>query len=89
LITIPNELSKNWEAHNIFTETEDRNLTKACLDAVNRLKLIKVKKLLHETTQNIESLGDNHDSIFPLLEDKMQLEKIKMQLAQYFGTVIL
>ncbi len=89
LITIPNELSKNWEAHNIFTETEDRNLTKACLDAVNRLKLIKVKKLLQDTTQNIEELGDNHDTIFTLLEDKMQLEKIKMQLAQYFGTVIL
>jgi hypothetical protein len=51
---------------------------------------VKVKKLLHETTLKIEHLEkEEEEQVFALMQDKTQLEKIKIQLAQYFGTVIL
>jgi len=91
LIASPHELSKRWEdSYQIYTASEETFLKKACLDVIHRLKLVKVKKLLHETTQKIESLpSEEEEKIFALMQDKAQLEKIKMQLAQYFGTVIL
>lgn len=90
IIATPYELSKRWEDYQIYIASEESNLKKACLDAIHRLKLTKVKKLLHETTQKIEHLEkEEEEQVFALMSDKTQLEKIKMQLAHYFGTVIL
>lgn len=90
LITTPYELSSRWEEHQIYTASEETFIKKACLDVIHRLKLVKVKKLLHETTIQIEQLEkEEEEKVFALMQDKTQLEKIKIQLAQYFGTVIL
>lgn len=90
LITTPYELSTRWEEHQIYTASEESFIKKSCLDVIHRLKLVKVKKLLHETTLKIEQLEkEEEEQVFALMQDKTQLEKIKIQLAQYFGTVIL
>ena len=89
LITSKYEISKNWAAHHIYIETEEKNLRKAALDAVNRLKLAKIKKLQNELIQQMQEQTEQIELIDQLLSDKIKLEMAKAKLAEYFGSVIL
>jgi DNA phosphorothioation-dependent restriction protein DptG len=89
LIASKYEISKNWAAHHIYIETEEKNLRKAALDAVNRLKLAKIKKLQDEIVQQIQDQIEHTDITDQLLSDKIKLEMAKAKLAEYFGSVIL
>ncbi len=90
LIANPYELSKNWEnKHNIHTEIEERNLTKAAKDAVYRLKLVKIMRLITEINENLEQFQEQEEKVIELIESKKILDAAKMKLAQYFGSVIL
>ncbi len=89
LIASKYEISKNWAAHHIYIETEEKNLRKAALDAVNRLKLAKIKKLQDEIVQQIQEQIEHTDITDQLLSDKIKLEMAKAKLAEYFGSVIL
>ena len=89
LIASKYEISKNWANHHIYIETEEKNLRKAALDAVNRLKLAKIKKLQDEIVLQIQEKAEQPDLIDQLLTDKIKLEMAKAKLADYFGSVIL
>ncbi len=89
LIASKYEISKNWAAHQIYIETEEKNLRKAALDAVNRLKLAKIKKLQDDIVQQIQEHIEHSDRTDQLLSDKIKLELAKAKLAEYFGSVIL
>jgi DNA primase len=90
LMTSPYELSHNWEIkHNIYTEIEERNLTKAAKDSVYRLKLVKITRLIHQITKDLEMHKDDEAKIIELLESKKILDAAKMKLAKYFGSVII
>jgi DNA primase len=90
LMTNPYELSHNWEIkHNIHTEIEERNLTKAAKDSVYRLKLAKITRLIHQIALDLEKYKDDEGKVIELLESKKILDAAKMKLAKYFGTVII
>lgn len=89
LIATKYEISKNWAIHHIYIETEEKNLRKAALDAVNRLKLAKIKKLQDEIILQIQEKAEQPELIDQLLTDKIKLEMAKAKLADYFGSVIL
>jgi DNA primase len=89
LIASKYEISKNWAVHHIYIETEEKNLRKAALDAVNRLKLAKIKKLQDEIVQQIQEQIEHTEMTDQLLSDKIKLEMAKAKLAEYFGSVIL
>ncbi len=89
LIASKYEISKNWAVHHIYIETEEKNLRKAALDAVNRLKLAKIKKLQDEIVQQIQEQIEHTEITDQLLSDKIKLEMAKAKLAEYFGSVIL
>jgi DNA primase len=90
LMTNQYELSHNWEIkHYIFTEKEESNLSKAAKDAVYRLKLVKVIRMINEINQQIETHQEDEQKVIELMESKKTLDQSKRKLAQYFGTVIL
>ena len=90
LMTNQYELSHNWEIkHYIFTEKEESNLSKAAKDAVYRLKLVKVIRMINEINQQIEAHQEDEQKVIELMESKKTLDQSKRKLAHYFGTVIL
>ncbi len=90
LITSQYELSDNWEKrHYIVTEKEETNLEKAAKDAVYRLKLVKINRLIEDITKALNEHQSDEEKVVELMESKKMLDQSKRRIAQYFGTVIL
>jgi DNA primase len=90
LITSQYELSDNWEKrHYIVTEKEETNLEKAAKDAVYRLKLVKINRLIEGITKALNENQSDEQKVIELMESKKMLDQSKRRIAQYFGTVIL
>lgn len=84
-------LSENWLRHNIHPETEVTKLLKAADTCINSLKLRKLEKMIAEVQKKIEEVNSsgNPDDWNDLLAEQAALLKIKKQLAEYFGAVII
>ncbi len=84
-------LSDNWLRHNIYPEHEDSLLRKATKDCVFWLKARKVQKISLMLTRDIAEAQENKDDekIDALLAEKAALDKVKADIAKYFGVVIL
>lgn len=83
-------LSPNWERHNIYPETEDVLLSKACKDSIFRLKLMKVMKLILNIQEKIKEVNrsENFEEWNDLLAEQAALLKVKKEIALYFKTSI-
>lgn len=90
LLISPYAMSDNWTSrHSIYPETEDMLLRKATKDCIFRLKLRKVQKISTLLTHDIEEAGNDEEKLDALLAEKAALDKVKADIAKYFGTVIL
>ncbi|MCB0402435.1 MAG: DNA primase [Flavobacteriales bacterium] len=88
VIAEQHQLSPNWENHKIYTVTEEQQLTRAVIDTVHAFKLSKVKKLIEENQHQLKT-DTSEDRHLQLLQEQMQLLKVKQQLAGKLGRIIL
>ncbi len=82
------ELSPNWETHKIFTNTEDQQLKKAVLNTLYAFKLSKLTQLIlyNQEQLKVEKSEEEH---FQLMQEQMNLQQIKKQIAAKLGRIIL
>jgi len=82
------ELSPNWETHKIFTTTEDQQLKVAVINTMYAFKLSKVNQLITKNQEQLktETAEDIH---LQLLQEQVNLQQIKKQLAAKLGRIIL
>ncbi|MDZ4822824.1 MAG: DNA primase [Flavobacteriales bacterium] len=89
LVTSPYHLSENWtHHHSIYPETEDMQLRKAAKDCIYRLKLRKVMSMIRDIEKELEEHHKDEEKSDHLQQEKMMLDKAKVELAKYFGTVV-
>jgi DNA primase len=89
LVSTPYELSENWALqHRIYTETEDLNLKRAVFDPLMRLKLTRIKKLIHTVEESIKTT-DDQESLTLLIQEKMALDRKKSEVSDFFGSAII
>jgi DNA primase len=90
LLTSMYALSPNWTArHNIHPETEDMLLRKAVKDCVFRFKLRKVQQSAKTIVKEMEAAGDDQQKLEELMAEKILIDRTKLEIARYFGTVIM
>ncbi|MCB9234421.1 MAG: DNA primase [Bacteroidia bacterium] len=87
LLTIPIEVSKNWEKYDIKAPKMDENLDDAVYSAVMHFKLKKIKQLLKETHQKIKENQDL-EKLDDLLKVYAHLNNLKQELSKELGIVI-
>lgn len=81
-------MSENWTSrHQIYPETEEMLLRKAAKDCVFRLKLRRVQFISRALDKDIEEAKDDVEKIDALQREKILLNKAKLEIALYFGTV--
>lgn len=89
LLTSNYELSENWEKnHGIYVPNELSLLKQAVLGAVYSLKLKKLLKIINETQAKLKQ-NNSEEEYSLLIQNNMQLLKIKKELAKIKGTVII
>lgn len=87
LVASQYELSRNWTLrHKIYPESEESKLPKALQDALHRLKLRKVQLMMRDINQKI---AQGEEDIPFLLRKKILLDRAKVVLSDYFGSVII
>lgn len=88
-ILIPaHNMSENWTSrHNIYPQTEEMLLRKAVKDCVFRLKLRRVQHISNMLNKDIETHQSDLEKLDALLQEKILLDKAKVEIAKYFGTV--
>lgn len=88
-ISTPYELSENWqEKHRIYTDTEEKDLRRTIFDPLMRLKLHKVKNMIKEVDKSIKK-ADNEEEATLYLKEKIMLDRMKMELSDFFGSTII
>lgn len=80
-------LSPNWQRHSIYPETEDMLLLKAVNDSIHRLKLTRIQGMIQKLNDAIKT-AQNEEKLTDLLRKRSKLDKAKMELSRYFGSVI-
>ena len=88
-ISTPHELSENWEEkHRIYTETEEKDLRRTIFDPLMRLKLYKVRSMISEVDNAIKT-ATNEEEVTMHQREKIVLDRMKMQLSDFFGSTII
>ncbi|SDS03982.1 DNA primase [Mucilaginibacter mallensis] len=81
-------LSPNWVLmHNITTNDETKNMKATILGGVFNLKNQKVKKLLDNVHQEMQTTNDIEE-LNILLARHMQLKRVEKSIADYLGIVV-
>ncbi|NEN25769.1 DNA primase [Cryomorpha ignava] len=89
MIATPYELSENWEAqHKIYTVSEQGNLRKAVFDPLMHLKQSHVTQMREKLERAIKA-AENEEEITLLLQEKIKLDGMKMEVGKYFGSTII
>lgn len=89
MISSPYELSENWaEKHRIYTDTEEVDLRRTVFDPLMRLKLSKIKTLIHEVDEAIKN-AESEEELNLHLQEKIKLGHMKVQLSDFFGSTII
>lgn len=90
VLTSEHSLSHNWKMrHGIEPETEDMLLRKAAKDSIFRLKLKKVLQMQLEIEKELKRNDLSHEEIDHLLNEKKYYDYAKLEIAKYFGSVII
>ena len=79
----PHALS-NWQKHSIFVTTEEDKIRLAVNDALNTLKLAKIKHQISEVTTQIES-GEFSEEIDVLINQLTLLNHAKKTFSSALG----
>jgi DNA primase len=88
LISLPYELSEGWEKHQIFVQTEKDDLNRMVLGAIYSIKLNLVVKMLEQMQQDLK-IEKPDEELFSLLEQQRDLIKVKQELSDQLGRIIL
>lgn len=83
------EISHNWEKHDIFIVKIEDNIENDVISAVNRINLKKIHKLLEESKARFKqpnSLTEEEEAAY--VKEHIELEKMKVKLANSLGTII-
>jgi len=82
------ELSPNWEAHKIFTVTEDQQLKKAVINTLYAFQLSKLTQLILKNQEQLKT-ETSEEAHLKLLQEQLNYQQIKKQLAAKLGRIIL
>lgn len=82
------ELSPNWETHKIFTVTEDKQLEKAVINSLYAFKLSKLTQLILKNQEQLKT-ETSEEAHLTLLQEQLNLQQIKKQIAAKLGRIIL
>jgi len=88
IYAVQHELSPNWAKHKIFTTTEEMQLTVAVVNSLFAFQLSKLTQLILKNQEQLKTEKDA-DKQFALLEEQLNLQQIKKQLAAKLGRIIL
>ncbi len=91
LLATTYQLSKIWERHETFVETEDMKLKEVVPETVNAFKNNKVVTLIKETQQKIRTAQENNDvdNILLLQQRFIVLNELKKNLSKNLGDRII
>lgn len=90
LLVNKHQMSDNWTTrHMIYPETEEMQLRKAVKDCVYRFKLQKVRQLSVHILKDIHEATHDDEKVDQLLAEKKLLDTAKLEIAKYFGTVVI
>ena len=87
LITIPYEVSANWEKFDIKAPGIDENLEDSVYSALMHFKLHKIKSLLKENQKELKAATDP-DVLDELMRKFLHLTELKVALSNELGIVI-
>lgn len=87
LLTEKHTLSHNWmDRHRIHVKRESSDLLKALIGAIDVLKLKRVSSMLENLSMRIKDAPPS--SVPSLMQEKIQLEQIRLKLAKKQGRLI-
>jgi len=82
------ELSPNWVNHGVYPVTEEQQLSKGVINTVYAFKLSKLTQVIHENQEQLKIVDDSDEHI-KLIKELLHLQKVKQQLADKLGRIIL
>jgi len=88
IFSVEHELSPNWEKHKIFTITEDKQLSIAVVNSLFAFQLSKLTQLILKNQEQLK-VEKSSDKQLELLQEQINLQQIKKQLAAKLGRIIL
>lgn len=90
VLASPYHYSENWDKKfSMPLQTQkmpDENFEREATHTLYRLKLSKVKSLEKEVMEKMQNASE--EEILPLLQMQMQIKKMQLELANFFGTVM-
>jgi len=82
------ELSPNWMGHGVYPVTEEQLLSKGVINTVYAFKLSKLTQSILENQEQLKAETDTDKSL-ELMKELINLQKVKQQLADKLGRIIL
>lgn len=83
----PYALSEQYDKHNIEVRTEEMMLKRSVVSSLNSLKLRKLEKMTEELQEQLKTASEDDQLI--LMARILKLQKVRRQLADHIGTIIL
>ena len=84
LVSSRYSLSKNWERHHIYVQTEEDAIKESAISYVHALKFINVEMMFSENMRKIKETTDDED-IMLLLNDQKELIQLRFELSKILG----
>jgi hypothetical protein len=94
-LMVQHVVSENWATkHQIYPELESDRLEKALADALHHLRLDDLQRQMQAVHAVLEGLAympenEQENILKERMLELMALDKVKVELARYFGTTIL
>jgi len=85
--SMPYTLSNQYEKHNIEVRTEEMILKRSVVSSLNSLKLRKLEKMTIDLQEQLKTASEDDQLI--LMTRIQKLQKVRRQLADHIGTIIL
>jgi DNA primase len=86
IISKEHSISKKWQDHGIFTETEEMQLKKAVETAIYSLKIAKIVSLIEEKNSELANGSDDYEKLLAEINDML---KIKRDISERLGRIVL
>ncbi|HHG84827.1 MAG TPA: DNA primase [Bacteroidetes bacterium] len=88
LLTIPYEVSKNWEKYDIPASTVDEDLEASVLSALHHFNFHHIRRMLKEVQGRIK-VAKNNAEIDKLLKQYQYLKKMEADVGEELGGIII
>jgi DNA primase len=83
----PYALSGQYGKHNIEVRTEEMMLKRSVVSSLNSLKLRKLEKMTLDLQEQLKTASE--DDMLIILTRIQKLQKVRRQLADHIGTIVL